>query len=375
MRKILLLILCLSLAASCLVLTSCGGDTDCTEHVDTDKNGKCDNCGAEVDKEPCTEHTDADGDFLCDDCGAAVLPKGPEEVEITFTVKDNEGDILAGVSAIFAHSENDEYNVTTAASDANGKITAKLYTGTYSIFYDYDTDAIGYYFGDTNEITVTATTNAVDLVLIDNNPDGSVDKPFVLSAGENNIVIPAGVSYNFIIYRAVNLYFDATGAAGAKVIYNNTEYAPDADGVIHFALLGQDTNSAEQLVIENTTDAEITFSTEINSAPGTYGNPLVIENADAPITTAPIASGSTVYYTYTATAAGVFRITIGTDGAYVSMANNNTYESVNSAEDAQDGALVLEVNEGDVIMIDLSVTSGEAREITFTPELAVPQAW
>lgn len=374
MRKILLLILCLALAASCLVLTACGGDT-CTEHVDADNNGKCDNCGADVEKAPCTEHTDADGDFLCDDCGAAVLPKGPEEVEITFTVKDNEGDILAGVSVIFAHPENEEYNVTTAASDTNGKITAKLYTGTYSVFYDYDTDAIGYYFGDTNEITVSADTKTVDLVLIDNNPDGSTDKPFVLSAGENNIVIPTGVSYNYIIYRAVNLYFNATGATGAKVIYNDTEYTADADGVIYFALLGQDTNSAEQLVIENTAAEEISFSIEINSAPGTYGNPLVIENVGTAITTDTIASGSTVYYTYTATFSGVFRVTIGTDGAYVSMANNNTYESVNSTEDAEDGVLVLEVNEGDVIMIDLSITSGEAREITFTPELAVPQAW
>ena len=46
MKKLLLLLLCFALAASCLALTACGGDTTCTEHVDADANGKCDNCGA-----------------------------------------------------------------------------------------------------------------------------------------------------------------------------------------------------------------------------------------------------------------------------------------------------------------------------------------
>ena len=358
-------------------LTSCGETPDeCTEHTDANGDEKCDTCGADVPAEDeCTEHIDADGDYLCDECGAAVIPKAPAQVDVTFTVKDDEGDVLAGITVILANEENDEYNVTTAASDAEGKITAKVYVGSYSVYYDYDTDALGYYLTQTGTITVTDETTALELFLIDNNPNGTLEKPYIISAGENSSTIPASTSYNYIIYRAVNLYFGATGAAGAKVTYGECEYTADANGKIDFALLGTDTNSAETLVIANTTEAEITITVEINSAPGTYGNPIVVENVGAAITTAPIASGSTVYYTYTATAAGVFKITIGTDGAYVSMANNNTYESVNSAEDAQDGVLVLEVNEGDVIMIDLSVTSGEAREITVTPELLIPQAW
>ena len=42
----------------------------CTEHVDADKDGKCDECGAEVTVEPTDcEHVDADGDKKCDKCG------------------------------------------------------------------------------------------------------------------------------------------------------------------------------------------------------------------------------------------------------------------------------------------------------------------
>lgn len=45
MKKIILLILALIL---CFALVACGGDATCTEHVDADGNGKCDNCDAAV---------------------------------------------------------------------------------------------------------------------------------------------------------------------------------------------------------------------------------------------------------------------------------------------------------------------------------------
>ena len=45
MKKLLILLLTLTL---CTVLFACGGDTPCTEHVDTDANGRCDNCDANV---------------------------------------------------------------------------------------------------------------------------------------------------------------------------------------------------------------------------------------------------------------------------------------------------------------------------------------
>ena len=377
MKKIFLLLLCLALAISSAVIMTACGDDPCTEHVDADKNGKCDNCDADVKPEPCTEHTDADGDYLCDECGAAVLPEGPVQVDVTFTVKDDEGDLLAGISAILTHGEDSTYNVTTSASGADGKITAKLYTGTYSVSYDYDTDAIGYYFGDTTTITVSESATALELLLVDNNPNGTADKPFVISADANEVTIPASTSYNYIVYRAVDLYFDATGAAGVKVSYKDVEYTADAEGKIYFALLGTDTNSVESLVIENTTAADVSFTVTIASKPGTQGNPLILESVGTAVTTEPLGADDIVYYSYTATASGAFTVTIGTDGAYVSMLNTRNSQSVNSASDADDGVLVLEVNEGDVIIIDLSSgATGDATEaVTFTPELSEPVAW
>ena len=45
MKKVLIFILALAL---CFAFVACGDDTTCTEHVDADANGKCDNCDAAV---------------------------------------------------------------------------------------------------------------------------------------------------------------------------------------------------------------------------------------------------------------------------------------------------------------------------------------
>lgn len=59
MKKILALILAIALSAACLlVLASCG---DC-EHVDSNHDGKCDECEEKF----CAAHTDTDADNVCD---------------------------------------------------------------------------------------------------------------------------------------------------------------------------------------------------------------------------------------------------------------------------------------------------------------------
>ena len=49
----------------CLALFACGGDTDpCTEHVDADANGKCDNCDAAVEPEGGSEGGEGNADVI-----------------------------------------------------------------------------------------------------------------------------------------------------------------------------------------------------------------------------------------------------------------------------------------------------------------------
>lgn len=71
-HKLLALLLVIVMAIG--MLAACGGGTEpCTNHVDTDGDGFCDNEGCdEAVKVVCTTHTDADKNGLCDTCGVTV---------------------------------------------------------------------------------------------------------------------------------------------------------------------------------------------------------------------------------------------------------------------------------------------------------------
>ena len=94
-RIVCLLLAILMVFGSVAALASCG---ECTEHVDANHDGKCDNDGCEATvtvthtdanedgkcdvcdadmpapEEPeCTEHVDEDVDFVCDNCDAEIV--------------------------------------------------------------------------------------------------------------------------------------------------------------------------------------------------------------------------------------------------------------------------------------------------------------
>ena len=107
----------------------------------------------------------------------------------------------------------------------------------------------------------------------------------------------------------------------------------------------------------------------INSAPGTSGNPYVLETVGEEVRIA-VTTGDMVYYTYIATADGTFTIRLVDDSTAVSIMNTNTYATVNSQNDAVDGAISVTVTAGDEILIDCSTSAtGDTVEIVFLPEL------
>lgn len=54
-----------------LLLVSCGGETPCTEHLDGNADGICDNCDAAI-PQPCETHWDVDMNAVCDICDEAI---------------------------------------------------------------------------------------------------------------------------------------------------------------------------------------------------------------------------------------------------------------------------------------------------------------
>ncbi len=100
-KKILSLVLALSMVLSLgLILASCGGDTECTEHTDANSDGKCDTCGAAVETEG-----------------------GDDKTAYTVILKDANNQPVAGATLTLATRG---FTSETLTTDAEGKATASL---------------------------------------------------------------------------------------------------------------------------------------------------------------------------------------------------------------------------------------------------------
>ena len=359
MKKILLLILCLALAASVVfAMTACG---------DKNRGNDTENGGEDANDDACKDrHYDTDEDGFCDLCEAAM----PEnKANVTFTVKDQDGTLISGVKVTFTSKTDAKNVVTTAASGSDGKITAELKYGNYGVDYDYDVEAIGYFLIDTYSVIVAEGTTAIDLKLINNTPNGTAERPYSLAAGENTLEIDAGKTEHFVIYHTVNLYIVIDGE-GIEVTYNGEKKSPDGEGVITFELIGEDTNSSAIVAIENKNTAKVSVSATVNSKPGTQSNPVAITALGESVSTESY-TFETVYFNYVATADGIFSIKITSEKSSVRLQNGNqTADSTNDAD--ADGVISIEVKAGDTVVIDCTavdenLTDNVVPFVTFVP--------
>ncbi len=316
-------------------------------------------CGdkEESSSQPCTQHVDDDGDEYCDVCDESIIPE-VKEVTVVFTVKDLEENALAGVTVRFGTGKN----AVQETSGADGKLTVTLKTGSYDVSYDYDVDALGYYLSNTTEIKVKENTAAMNLYLENRTPNGTLDRPYSLSVGENSITLPANTSYYYIVYRAVDLFAEIQGKS-IKVTYNQTVYTPNAEGEITIPFLGASTNDTEILLFENLSATEQTYAIDITSAPGTQGNPhTLVLNQD--LTTKALANRESVFYTYKATESGVLTVTVKSENSDISMTNTSNSVNVNTEEVS---TIQLQLNAGDEVLLDcyVSVDGDQTASVTF----------
>lgn len=99
-----------------LPLASCGDENNgCTECIDADKNGKCDNCGKEV---------------------AVAPPPVNQNVNYTITVKAISGEALRDAMVFIYDSSNDAF-FKYARTDSNGAVSFDIpYSSTYYVQID-----------------------------------------------------------------------------------------------------------------------------------------------------------------------------------------------------------------------------------------------
>ena len=139
MSRILAFALTLVMLFACAApLTSCGGNGECTEHVDADSNGKCDNCDTTI---------PSGG-------GEGGGQQGGKKT-YTVTLKTGAGKFLSGVSVFIVDTANPDF-LKHAKTDANGKATFELeQSGTYAI--ELDNVPSGYVFDAQYPVTSTST--------------------------------------------------------------------------------------------------------------------------------------------------------------------------------------------------------------------------
>lgn len=120
----------------------------CTEHVDTDDDGKCDVCGTDMPKASCTEHVDADDDGKCDKCGEE-MPKTP--VSSDFTEANDTVYVIAGALNVrTSPNADDSDNIKTSVKYGEAlKRTGFSEDGWTRI----DVDGVAFYVSSTYVVT------------------------------------------------------------------------------------------------------------------------------------------------------------------------------------------------------------------------------
>ena len=305
------------------------------------------------------EHIDKDDDFLCDECGAE-FDDGLEIVykEVSLTFKDEAGAAMAGVKLTLTRGSN-TYELT---ADANGVATVTLPVGNYSIEYDYTTIPSGFQ-PDVAVLRVSDNTSSVSVTVVDNNPNGSEERPYLVADNLVEINVAAGAEV-FYTCRVADLRKMKVTGDGIVVSYNGTEYASGEQFII--VNESNDVSFLTMFSVKNTTDSACEAKIETVFDPGTVENPYV---ADTNTITLNLGAGEIVYYKWVSTADCVLMASKSEKNSSVSLSKIKIVEDQEipvTSEADEDGNECLDAFNGEEIIIRISNESKNPIDVTVT---------
>ena len=310
-------------------------------------------------KDDCTDHTDEDGNLLCDRCGAELEDNSyePDTLDCTLTVKTPEGKAIPGAKFTITLGGYSE----TLTADSDGKVTKSLVLGKYSVSFDYESLPSGF-LPETSSITVDSENN-ITLTVIDNNPDGSQAKPFIISTDSTAIELGASNTLYYNYHGAANRKLKIEGE-GLEVTYNGTVYTPVV-GIIEIQL-SSTIGEAVFFSVKNVGDTAFSGAIELIAPLGSLENPIPLtENA----LTVAVPEEGTVNYKWIADRDGVLVITSSTENNNVAITKTLANEVPISTQTLGTCAIYMAVTAGEEITVSVASTEKEACEVTF--ELAV----
>ena len=337
-------LLCLLMIGAMLSLVACSEEVpqpSCTAHTDANEDGKCDTCSAEVELDVCDDHIDTDGDNLCEICGAVCV----DPIAVTITLKDENGGAMKDISLTLVFDGEEVLNTTT---DAEGCVKAELLPGKYTVWFEGLAD--GWYVeGNMSEVEFSSDVLSHDFTAIDNNPDGSEEKPYYVGDEIVELSMAPGETYHCFA-RGTSTRYLIVESSAAKVVYEGNEYLPE-NGVIRVLVKGaEDTNSTMPFTVTNTGSASCDITVRFESLPGTQDNPYKAELGQTLAANVP-AEGA-IYYSFTAQSSGYLVLMSTTPNNNIMMYNTTTY-MVTSYTDGGT-CLYLPVNVGDSVSITVS---------------------
>lgn len=310
--------------------------------------------GGSEKEDVCLGHVDKDDDLKCDKC-SAEYDDGEEEPEIpketcTFTVVDSDGNKLSGAKFTLKLGAVTE-NLT---SDANGVVTVDLVEGKYSVVFDHDSLPSGFQ-QDVYSVEVSADATSFELLIVNNNPNGTAERPYYISEVETYLAISAGDE----------IYYNIRGGAGktlridcADVTVNfNGELHEPVDGVISI-YVDSEVDARNVFSVKNTSEADLEITIYLESPLGSMDNPIeMTENT----VNEQVYVGATKWYKWTATSSGVVLASSSNPKNNISLRNQTT----NAVSESTAGSLgeYIMVSAGDVVLISLSAMGAEDESV------------
>lgn len=316
----------------------------------------------------CKGHVDADDDFKCDLCGK-TYDDGDEiapiqTADVTLTVKDSDGNLMSGVKLVITGATG----TYTVVSGSDGTVKQQLPLGKYSVTYDYATIPAGF-MPDTTAFTVAEGAYAVEIIIIDNNPNGTAARPFRINDDETELSVAAGEEI-FYAGHGASVRTLVIKSEGLEVKYNGEVYTA-VDGEIKIVLAGS-IDEETRFSVKNVSANDIQTKIEIIFPLGSRENPIELTESEKTVSLAP---EQITHLEWIATSDGVLIVTASTIDSNVTVSKIMENDvSISSAAYAREGAgdtvipgyAYLAIKAGETVIFAVGNESEEQNDVSFS---------
>ena len=274
-----------------------------------------------------------------------------QKVDVVLKVQDQDGNPVSdAVITLIPVQETVESATLTA--DNEGTMSVSLPVGEYTVRFDVLPEFV---LGIETPLTVSPEMEPVTLTVTDNTPNGSEDRPYVITDDTTTVTVPAGTTYHFTLFGGNNRTLTVENPH-AEITYKETVYQPNETGRIEIRMSTENPRDPSFFALTNTGSEDCEMTVIILSDPGAMDNPIAVEALGVTIT-ATVPQEGMVYYKWTATASGTLTVTSNDAINNISLNNLTTSQVSNFTEGRESETLV--VAEGNEITIVVSVLGGD----------------